>query len=155
MAKSTTKAYEVIIGTGADDSDSTIKVALINSVGQMSNYERPAQYGRPNSDNYERGSIEIGTGIPYTLDGDPKQVSIKFSGNKWHLGGIWVTNESTGQAWYAQPEKLITSEYSTFDLRSLNTEVSGQNTYRLFGGSIVTGNDGTDNKVSIVDHLAN
>ena len=147
MAKSTSN-YEVIIGTGDNDSDSTVKVALINANGEKSNSEKPADYGPSGRDNYEKGLIEICTSIPYQLDGDPVQVEIEFSGDKWRLGGIWVTNQSTGKAWYSLPNKLIQSKYTTIDLTSLDIGVSGPQTYDKFGGNITTGSDGTNDKVS-------
>jgi len=147
MAKSTTH-YEVIIGTGDNDSDSTVKVALINANGEKSNSEKPAGYGPSGRDNYEKGSIEICTSIPYQLDGDPVQVEIEFSGDKWRLGGIWVTNQSTGKAWYSLSNKLIQGKYTTIDLTSLDIGVSGPQTYDKFGGNITTGSDGTNDKVS-------
>ena len=155
MAKSTTN-YEVVIGTGNNDSDSAVEVRLINAKGECSAYKKPAEYGPPGRDNYEKGSIEICTGIPYELAGDPVKVDIKFAGKKWYLGGIWVTNQTTGNAWYFRDGKLITERYTTIDLTSVSKESDKKQSdqqhsdklYDKFSCRIITGSDGTDNKVS-------
>ena len=147
MAKSTTN-YEVVIGTGDNDSDSSVEVALVNAKGDESEYRKPADYGGDNRNHYEKGSIEICTDIPYTLDGDPVKVSIRFGGKKWRLGGIWVTNQSNGKAWYNMPNENITSKYTKIDLLSLNIGASARQKFDRFAGKITTGSDGTDNKVS-------
>lgn len=139
--------YEVLIGTGDNDSDSDVKISLINSSGSESNIIKPAQYGEPNRDNYEKGSIEVCQNIPFTLDGDPTKVKVYFSGDKWRLGGIWITHQSSGKTWYATPNIMITSSSVTVDLKSISTSSSGDAKYSKFKGKIHTGSDGTNDKV--------
>lgn len=138
--------YEVLIGTGDNDSDSDVSISLINSSGVESDIIKPAQYGESNRNNYEKGSIEVCQNIPFELDGDPSKVKVYFSGDKWRLGGIWITNQTNGKTWYTTPNYMMTSSSKTFDLQMISSENSSDR-FEKFKGDISTGSDGTDDKV--------
>jgi len=139
--------YEIVIGTGDNDSDSDVKISLINASGDESNIEKPAAYGEPGRDNYEKGSIEVCQNVPFNLSGDPCQVKVHFGGDKWRLGGIWITNQETGDTWYATPNQMITSSTTVIDLHTISESSSGAAKYDKFKGAISTGGDGTNDKV--------
>lgn len=97
--------YELLIGTGDNDSDSTVQVSLVNDKGE-SNVVQPAGSRR---DNYEKGSIEVFDPVNFSLDGKPTHIKVYFEGKEWRIGGLWLTDKTTGETWYALPNCLIGS----------------------------------------------
>ena len=150
-----TRAYELLIGTGNDGTNEHVDIALVNAAGDESNRQRPAE--GDSRDNYEKGSIEIFDPVEFTLDGTPAQIKVYFSGSKWRLGGLWLTDKTTGETWYALPDCVIGSgsgasaSPQTFDLQQISG-VSGPTSFDEFKVEITTasGNDtGTDDQVFI------
>lgn len=140
--KEANMSYELLIGTGGDGTDQEITAALINEAGQASNTERPAAYGSKRN-NYERGSIEIFDGIPYVLEGRPTRIRVNFGGSKWHLGGLWLTDKSTGETWYALPNIIMGSDGSggssaDFDLVKIQNAGALQLDHSAFRVEITT-----------------
>ncbi|ROR97912.1 hypothetical protein EDC56_3581 [Sinobacterium caligoides] len=138
--------YEVLIGTGDNDSDSKIQISLINSQGEETALVKPTAYATPNRDNYEKGSIEICQNVPFDLEGDPCSVRIKFSGDEWRLGGIWITNQENLKTWYAIPNQMITTNDEVIELQTISSGEASES-YESFTGDISTGSNGTNDKV--------
>lgn len=142
--------YELLIGTGDNGSDSRVRVSLVNDKGE-SNIVQPAAGDARG--NYEKGSIEVFDPVNFSLDGKPTHIKVYFDGNKWRIGGLWLTDKSTGETWYALPNCMIGSDANrspqTFALQKISGG-SSHPTFDTFVVNITTASgqgNGTDDRV--------
>ncbi|NVJ27216.1 MULTISPECIES: hypothetical protein [Myxococcus] len=151
----TTRAYELLIGTGNDGTDEHVDIELVNAAGAVSNKERPAS-GDSGRNNYEKGSIEIFDPLTFTLDGTPAKIRVHFTGSKWKLGGLWLTDKTTGETWYALPDALVGSgsgamrSPATFDLQQLregDAPAPAYDEFKVFISTASGSDTGTNDKV--------
>ncbi len=145
-------SYELLIGTGDNGTGATVEFSLINKDNAESSRVRPAEGDSRN--NYQQGSIEIFDGVEFNVAGEPASIKVYFSGEKWRVGGLWLTDKSSGKTWYTLPGLLIGSKTSnlspqTFSLAQLSSLAPAEE-HSAFRVEISTGSgndDGTNNAV--------
>ncbi|NET60415.1 MAG: hypothetical protein F6K47_31025 [Symploca sp. SIO2E6] len=142
--------YEVIIATGEEnaDKDNGVSISLVEEGGNQSNSVQLG--GGLLADHYERGGVDTFSPVEFNIGSldKVKQVKVDYTGRKWRLNGIWITDRTSGiagETLYATPNILLGSNGETssqeFDLESTYTEIcgaKGTNTYEKFKVTVAT-----------------